>query len=286
MWGDERGQEKGKSHKSSSRSHRGSSGSPRAKSSQSDFGKLILDAFKAKLTERHSINGINTLAVVFRNFDENRDRKISRDEFKYGLQDIGLKLEKMDLEILMQVLDGNRDGVIDFDEFLVAIRGNLNERRKDLIAMAFQRLDKDGDGAATFDELCEVYDTSHHPQVKSGKMTNAQCLKQFISQWDTRDHDGIITYEEFLDYYKNVSASIEKDDYFELMIRNAWHISGGTGWCENTTCLRCLVTKYDGTQEVVELKDDLGVDPRNYKLLKVLLQKQGVRDISRIQKLM
>ena len=25
---------------------------------------------------------------------------------------------------------------------------------------------RDGDGAATFDELCEVYDTSHHPQVR------------------------------------------------------------------------------------------------------------------------
>lgn len=39
-----------------------------------------------------------------------------------------------------------------------------------------------------------------------------------------------VTPDEFVAYYNNVSASIDNDDYFELMIRNAWHISGGEGW--------------------------------------------------------
>ena len=62
-----------------------------------------------------------------------------------------------------------------------------------------------------------------------------------------------------MNYYSNVSASIDDDDYFELMIRNAWHISGGEGWCANTSNRRVLVTDDDGKQTVEEVKDDLGV---------------------------
>ena len=43
------------------------------------------------------------------------------------------------------------------------------------------------------------------------------------------------------------------------MIRNAWHISGGEGWCQNTTCRRVLVTHTDGRQTVEEIKNDLGI---------------------------
>ncbi len=54
--------------------------------------------------------------------------------------------------------------------------------------------------------------------------------------------------DEFCRYYSNVSASIDDDDYFELMLRNAWHLSGGKGVYENTTCRRVLVTHSDGRQ--------------------------------------
>lgn len=49
-------------------------------------------------------------------------------------------------------------------------------------------------------------------------------------------------------------TGIDSDNYFELMIRNAWHISGGTGQCANTTCRRVLVIHFDGHQTVEEIK--------------------------------
>ena len=45
-----------------------------------------------------------------------------------------------------------------------------------------------------------------------------------MMQWDTQVADGIVTFEEFCDYYEGVSCSIDRDDYFALMMKNAWKL--------------------------------------------------------------
>ena len=36
-----------------------------------------------------------------------------------------------------------------------------------------------------------------------------------------------MSWDEFCDYYTDLSAGIDDDEYFEMMMRNLWHISGG-----------------------------------------------------------
>jgi hypothetical protein len=38
--------------------------------------------------------------------------------------------------------------------------------------------------------------------------------------------DGQITLEEFVEYYTNISASIDLDEYFALVMNNAWNLTG------------------------------------------------------------
>ena len=37
--------------------------------------------------------------------------------------------------------------------------------------------------------------------------------------------DNIITLEEFMEYYENVSMTIDNDEYFELMLNNGWGLN-------------------------------------------------------------
>ena len=79
--------------------------------------------------------------------------------------------------------------------------------------------------------------------------------REFLDTFDVGGiPDGKVTPVEFLNYYSNVSSSIDNDDYFELMMRNAWHISGGEGWCANSSCLRVLCKHADGHETVEEMK--------------------------------
>jgi len=99
----------------------------------------------------------------------------------------------------------------------------------------------------------------------------------------TQEKDGIITWGEFLEYYTDVSAAIDNDEYFELMIRNTWHISGGTGAARNSANLRVLVTHSDETQEVVTVRNDLGLDPKDSSAVIARLTAQGVTDIKKVE---
>ena len=37
---------------------------------------------------------------------------------------------------------------------------------------------------------------------------------------------GVISMDEWLEYYNNVSMSIDDDEYFALMMNNAWNLDG------------------------------------------------------------
>jgi hypothetical protein len=91
-------------------------------------------------------------------------------------------------------------------------------------------------------------------------------LREFLDTFDGAEKDGKVTVQEFCKYYANLSSSIDEDDYFELMMRNAWHISGGEGWCANTSCRRVLVTHTDGTQTVEEIKVTFSLAPSSADL--------------------
>jgi Ca2+-binding EF-hand superfamily protein len=101
--------------------------------------------------------------------------------------------------------------------------------------MAFAKLDKDGSGIVNAEEIAGTFDATKHPEVIAGRMTPAEVFAHFLDTFDVGGvHDGHVTLPEFINYYTNIGAIIDSDDYFELMIRNAWHISGGEGWYIHT----------------------------------------------------
>jgi calcyphosin len=210
--------------------------------------KKILDTLKAR-----GANGIRGLGIVFRRMDNNGDKKMDRNEFMWGLRENGHTLSPSEFERIFKYFDKNNDGKVSYDEFLRGIRGDLNERRSALIMQAYRKLDRTGDGVVNLEDIAGQMDVTFHPKFKSGEMSKNDILNEFMAQWDTQKRDGQVTPEEFLDYYKDVSASIDEDDYFELMIRNAWHLDGGEGQYENTTIKRTMVQDAAGNQRVVKV---------------------------------
>lgn len=80
------------------------------------------------------------------------------------------------------------------------------------------------DGTVKLDDIAKLYDVSRHPEIISGRKTPEQVFFEFMSLWDTQQRDAIVTFEEFCDYYADVSASIDSDAYFAEMMKSAWKL--------------------------------------------------------------
>lgn len=160
------------------------------------------------------------------------------------MNDFQLGFTTAEIAKLFAYFDVDSSQSIDFTEFVRAIRGEMSMGRKKIVMQAFNKLDKDGNGWIDITDVRGVYDAKKHPDVLSGKKTEDQILQEFLETFETahsmRNNDTpnyVVTKEEFVEYYNNISASIDDDQYFTMMIQNAWKLTeesrqgqGTKGW--------------------------------------------------------
>lgn len=165
--------------------------------------------------------------------DDNNSKTLDREEFRKALRDFKIDVPDDQILVVFNAFDLNRDGTIDYNEFLRIIRGDLSSARLPFVKRAFQKLDRDGSGIVDINDIREVYNASKHPDVLSGKKTDTQVFNEFLETFETHHNimngaqaDGQITLDEFIEYYTNISASIDNDEYFALMMNNSWNLSG------------------------------------------------------------
>ena len=208
----------------------------------------VLNQIREKLASR-GIKGVCSIARYFRIVDENNTQTIDFKEFKKCCEQFQLDLTNEEIKIAFVSFDRDNTGEIDYDEFLRTIRGEMNDFRKNLVNQVFNKLDINGNGEISFDELQAKYSAKSHPEVLSGRKTEDEVLKEFMDTFqDTYNYlcgtesDNIVTLEEFMEYYENISMTIDDDDYFETMLNNAWNN-------QNTSYKKAWVNKEENEEE-------------------------------------
>lgn len=159
---------------------------------------------------------------------DDRSKSLNINEFIKALRDFRLDINDENATRLFRYFDIDRTGTINNEELMNRVRGEMNHFRKQLILQAFNKLDRNRNGVVKNDDLRGIYNVSSHPDVMIGKITEDEALCEFLDTFEIHHslykdgkRDTQVTKDEFLEYYAYISASIDDDRYFELVIRNA-----------------------------------------------------------------
>lgn len=237
----------------------------------------LLEKFRNKLLSRGG-RGIIGLARQFKIFDDNNSKSLDYDEFAKAIKDFKMEMGPNDIKVLFGIFDRDGEGSVDYDEFLRAVRGEMNARRKKIVLQAFNKLDTDGSGIIEINEIKSLYNVKNHPDVKSGKKTEEDIYGEFLETFETHHNinkgtkDRRVNREEFIEYYNNISMSIDNDEYFEVMMTNAWKLNGSTntnqskGWGQDYSDSKTNVRKEVRPQSGKGLNSPFGTtnEPTNY----------------------
>lgn len=93
-----------------------------------------------------------------------------------------------------------------------------------MVEKAFNMLDKDGSGQITVSDIVGIYDVSMNPEFIEGRKSKEEILAGFLNEFDGArgNNDGIVTRQEFFDYYTDLSMSTPSDEYFVRMMESTW----------------------------------------------------------------
>jgi len=178
---------------------------------------------------------------IFKIMDDNGNGSLEIQEFWKAICDFRIQISPEECRKLFDLFDIDANESISYDELMRSVVGEMTSFRKALVKRAFDKLDGNKNGIIELDDIKMFYNGKMHPDVKSGKKTEDEVLSEFLDTFELHhsikhpeDKDRKINIREFYEYYNNVSASIDNDQYFELMITNAWNLNNNAqaqkGW--------------------------------------------------------
>lgn len=178
----------------------------------------IMKRIREKIVSRGAV-GIDGLGRLFRIADDNGSRNLDlHEELPKLLGDIGVLINKTEIDELARILDRDGNGMISYDEFIYHLAPPMNARRIDIVNKAYNSIDKNNDGHITIEDIKKI-----NPD-NGTRRTSAQAFFDNFTRCFDKNGNGSITREEFIDYYRDISPSIDNDEYFETMLKNAWRI--------------------------------------------------------------
>jgi Ca2+-binding EF-hand superfamily protein len=189
-----------------------------------DFKNIIID---------RGSRGILSLKRTFMITDDEGTHTLTFNNFEKYIKDYRLPLNDEETKKIFDKFDTKKQGIINYDDLLNELLGKINDYRTDLLMKVFEKFDPEHTGNASLNEIRKNYNANLHPEVLKGNKSSQEELSEFLDVVEyifsllnqEKAGDDVITIEEFLEFYKNISFAINDDEYFNSIVSNVWGLN-------------------------------------------------------------
>jgi len=203
------------------------------KSTSQAAGESALNILKDVIRQRGS-RGILGMRRCFMIYDDNNSRMLTFDNFYKYITNFVIPLSRNQAAALFKLYDRQNTGEISYDNLVNELLGKFGESRRTLVNNAFNKLDVARKGVVNMNIIRNGFNAKSHPDVINGKRTDQEVLAEFLDNFDyhfnllnqgRNPEDEEVTNQEFIDFYRYISAGIEDDNYFKKMITGVWGLN-------------------------------------------------------------
>ena len=211
------------------------------------------NTFNSKIKENESLVKFRKLLVslgtksIFRFqkmlsiYDRDNSGFISFDNFYTIFQSNYIDIPLVDIKSIFGLFDNYNEKQINsaseykikYDLLLKSIIGNISIKRRALIQKVFDSFSRDKNGKILISDMKNRFNPSRHPDVLKGSKTENKILGEFLDfleifrEYYNNLHGGYtfnMGFQEFLEFYSEISLSIEDDKDFENLLINCWDL--------------------------------------------------------------
>ena len=166
------------------------------------------------------IDGFSSLRHLLHQLDKTSggDGKVDKGDVKRALYEWGCAVESRFLDMALEELN-QYNSLVDYKEFMRILRGPIADSRRNMVAEVFSKLDTMGQGTIPSDLLLERFHAEQHPLVLEGKLKLLEATNQLKAYFFSKGRvPSTIRYVEFEEYFADLSACVESDDEFSMIL--------------------------------------------------------------------
>ena len=194
----------------------------------------------SKLKTLLSMRGMKSIFIIQRMlyiYDKNQTGEIPFDKLCDIFEIYNINISKDEIFEFFEMIDKEHKGFIKYNDLILILINDINPKRSLVIQNLFKILRK-GKEFVLLNDIKKYFNPDNHPDVIEKRKSRDEIAFDFFDSLEVfREYNinlkneniinGILTYDDFENYFKEISLSIIDDKLFEYIVNYCWEFENG-----------------------------------------------------------